>query len=113
MPTRAGSGCKVYGCSGVAFNGYCKNHQQEYKDAKYSKFKNRAFDKGNFYQSKEWREKRIEILQQEPTCRACQRRIATVIDHITPRAKGGAELDNENLQPLCFNCHQSKSARDK
>jgi 5-methylcytosine-specific restriction endonuclease McrA len=37
---------------------------------------------------------------------------ATIMDHITPRNKGGADAQ-ENYQPLCSKCHDAKSAREK
>lgn len=34
---------------------------------------------------------------------------ADVVDHIVPIKKGGAELDESNLQPLCHSCHNKKT----
>jgi hypothetical protein len=33
------------------------------------------------------------------------------VDHIVPRARGGTHEDS-NLQPLCKNCHDAKSAKE-
>ena len=37
---------------------------------------------------------------------------ATIMDHIIPRNKGGADAQS-NYQPLCGRCHDAKSAGEK
>jgi 5-methylcytosine-specific restriction enzyme A len=58
---------------------------------------------------------RNRILNDEPLCRSCTSKgkvtAATEIDHIIPLSKGGT-YDDENLQPLCAECHKAKTARD-
>ena len=77
----------------------------------------RAVDNTKFYQSPAWRALRAKVLQDQPLCVECQSRgvisEAKVVDHIIPIVKGGAALDESNLQPLCHKCHNQKSARDK
>ncbi|MBC7238294.1 MAG: HNH endonuclease [Chloroflexi bacterium] len=45
-------------------------------------------------------------------CQQCQRKgcitPATEVDHITPKAKGGAE-DSGNLEAICGPCHKAKT----
>lgn len=57
----------------------------------------------------------VRLLRREPLCRHCAARgvtrAAAVLDHIVPLAKGGAESD-DNLQPLCVECHNVKTAAD-
>lgn len=36
---------------------------------------------------------------------------ATEVDHIIPKAKGGAD-DERNLQAICTDCHASKTTRE-
>lgn len=36
---------------------------------------------------------------------------ATQVDHITPKAKGGTD-DEDNLQAICGPCHDAKTAKD-
>ena len=65
------------------------------------------------------RKLRDQLLKQEPLCRMCAQKTpprctpATIADHVTPIAKGGAVHDINNLQPVCAQCHQDKSNRDK
>lgn len=57
-----------------------------------------------------WQRLRKIILTEEPLCRMCKAqgrtREATVVDHITPKRDGGTD-ERENLQALCFTCHNS------
>lgn len=61
---------------------------------------------------------REQLLKREPLCRLCQRKtppvvtVATIADHVTPLAKGGAAHDIANLQPVCKPCHDRKTAED-
>ncbi len=48
-------------------------------------------------------------LDAEPLCRDC-RRIARVIDHIIPLAKGGSDTD-DNIRALCHDCHAKHTAK--
>jgi 5-methylcytosine-specific restriction endonuclease McrA len=65
-----------------------------------------------FYLSPAWRAARARQLRSHPHCTVpgCQAK-ATHVDHIKPRARGGAELDPANLQTLCHSHHSSKTAR--
>ncbi len=69
-----------------------------------------------FYQSRAWRKLRVVKLAQQPICEDCfLRGIATpaqVVDHIVPINKGGAPLDLNNLQSLCYACHNRKSGQE-
>lgn len=80
-----------------------------------------------FYQSREWfrivkaffgmvwdnAEKKY-VRTKNLLCVMCTNgpKLATVCDHIIPKRAGGSD-DEINLQPLCYNCHQIKTARDK
>lgn len=58
---------------------------------------------------------RRSIFAREPLCRACYAKGRTTaaeeLDHITPLHKGGTDHP-DNLQPLCADCHATKTARD-
>lgn len=60
---------------------------------------------------------RAQLLKQEPLCRLClaKGRVtpATIADHITPIAAGGAVHDISNLQPVCAECHNDKTLCDQ
>ena len=67
----------------------------------------------------DWRRVREQILSTEPFCRRCRvidprsLTLATDVDHIQPLADGGARLDPDNLQPLCADCHRTKTLEDR
>ena len=59
---------------------------------------------------------RERILQRDGyLCQPCLRTgrptPATQVDHIIPKAKGGAD-DDDNLQAICGPCHDAKTARE-
>ena len=64
-----------------------------------------------------WRRLRNLQLKTSPLCAMCLHTgtltVATVVDHITPRSKGGADYDPDNLQSLCAECHSQKTTRDQ
>ena len=66
-----------------------------------------------FYTSAEWRAVRAQKLREQPLCEECLRhgyvRAAKLVDHVTPIRDGGARLDFNNLQSLCWSCHSRKS----
>jgi 5-methylcytosine-specific restriction protein A len=55
------------------------------------------------------------IKKREPLCRTCKAAgrvtLATEVDHIIPLFKGGPDTE-DNLQPLCFECHKIKTATE-
>ena len=62
-----------------------------------------------------WRTIREEVLNAEPLCRLCKNMGLTVsaeeVDHIVPIALGG-DNNKLNLQPICRDCHERKTARE-
>lgn len=78
-----------------------------------------SYDKAEmkFYQAPHWRKLRALILEREPLCRECNKegRIteAKMVDHIKPIRLGGERIDEDNLQPLCHSCHNTKSAKER
>jgi 5-methylcytosine-specific restriction protein A len=89
------------------------------KDAKklYDKF-DRSPESVQHHNSKRWKDARLEVLQGEPLCRRCKERgfyrEAKLVDHIVPRSQIPIEewYDKDNLQPLCWRCHNIKTAED-
>jgi 5-methylcytosine-specific restriction enzyme A len=67
-------------------------------------------------QGRAWQKLRARWLQEHPLCVHCEAkgrvRLATVLDHILPRSKGGTEIE-ENLQGLCKSCDLIKQALDR
>ena len=71
-----------------------------------------------FYSSKEWRDMRNKILTEQPLCRECGSKgiitVATLVDHIIDIKKDGTLcLDENNLQPMCMQCHKDKTVREE
>ena len=85
----------------------------------------RTWDKGSRHSrgyGSAWDRLRKTILQRDCyLCQQCKRqgRITALcakpydhaVDHITPRAKGGTD-DPDNLESLCGDCHDRKSAEE-
>ena len=67
----------------------------------------------SFYRKTPWRKMRAYILSLNPLCVHCSDKgdttPADVVDHIKPIKKGGAKLDESNLQGLCHKCHNRKT----
>tara|TARA_R100001163_G_scaffold63795_1_gene56503 strand:- start:764 stop:1060 length:297 start_codon:yes stop_codon:yes gene_type:complete len=67
----------------------------------------------SFYRKYAWRKLRKVVLDKNPLCVHCldndMVKPADVVDHIIPIKKGGAELDESNLQGLCHSCHNKKT----
>lgn len=64
----------------------------------------------------EWVKARDRILKRDAyMCQPCltagRPTPATQVDHIIPKAKGGTD-DPDNLQAICTDCHDAKSARE-
>ncbi len=66
----------------------------------------------SWYDTREWRTRRLNRLAKQPLCEQCLKlgieKGAKVADHIKPH-RGNWELfiDDENLQSLCWSCHNS------
>lgn len=62
-----------------------------------------------------WQKLRRQVLDEEVMCRVClaasKNTLATAVDHITPKAKGGTD-DRSNLRAICDPCHKAKTAED-
>jgi len=62
-----------------------------------------------------WRRLRESVLSAEPLCRSCAAQGLTFpaaeVDHIVPLHTGGTDAP-DNLQPLCVQCHQRKTAAE-
>lgn len=60
-----------------------------------------------------WVKTRARILKRDMhLCQPClttgRPTLATEVDHVTPKAKGGTD-DDENLQAICHDCHVVKT----
>lgn len=92
---------------------YCDKHKS-YIDTKYQnerQLNNPAHAK--FYNSSEWIGlRKLVLMEHDYLCKSCGRQ-ATLVDHIIPTSVDwDKRLDKDNLQPLCTNCHNKKTADD-
>ena len=72
-----------------------------------------AIERNALYQTREWRTLRSNVLNAEPLCKRCGAP-ASHVDHIQHGADWKQHFfDRENLQPLCADCHNSKSAKER
>ena len=80
----------------------------------YSLLKTSRSYRTKLYQSKLWAVTRDIMLSEEPLCRTCKKngriRLAQVVDHIIDiTVSPHLCLDLDNLQPLCYECHNEKT----
>lgn len=84
-----------------------KNKRDEFTFNKYSNFDTTSA----FYDNEGFGEntllKRFLIEEKGPFCEDCGQETKLQVDHIIPISRGGTN-DMENLQLLCYKCHQKK-----
>ena len=116
MPSRPSSVC-LNGCRELAVKGrhYCEScaelvdkqnecRKQE-RDTRRPSSTQRGYDR-------DWQRLSKWVRAGEPICRMCKKNVAQCVDHIQPLRQGGARLDVDNLQPLCYRCHAIKTRKD-
>lgn len=116
--------CNKPGCSNLTRDGYCEQHKKTVN--KIRKDTNRFYDKykrnkkhDRFYHSVAWKKvKEIVKIRDMGLCRRCfeNKRLVpgTIVDHIIPLSIDWEKrLDEDNLQLLCIECHNAKTAEDK
>lgn len=104
--------CRHPGCSELTNDTWCPNHKPKTmrkSSADYHAWYGLPVWKGNL---------RPTQLMKEPFCQECLksgvRNKATVVDHIKPhRGVWALFVDQGNLQSLCKNHHDQKTAREK
>jgi len=89
--------------------GASPRRQQDYDRARGSR-QARGYDAA-------WQRCRDSYLAQHPLCEQCEREgrttVANDVDHVVPIRRGGARLDEANLQSLCRSCHVRKTAMER
>ena len=116
MPYSPKRPCRAQGCRLFCEKGsqYCEKHRKEL-EKEYNTHE-RDQEAQAFYTSSQWRAVRAQKLQEQPCCEECLRHgiitPATLVDHIIPIKQGGARLDFDNLQSLCWSCHSRKSVEE-
>lgn len=104
--------CSEPGCPVLVQSGRCQLHA-----SRAARLQHEMYRKVHrWYVSRRWQRLRVQVLQDEPFCRACRRagrKTLTVdIDHIR-KHDGDQSLfwDRANLQGLCKACHTVKTTR--
>ncbi len=73
---------------------------------------------GKWTKTRRWRALVLDVLEDQPFCLFCEQvgivEPAQAIDHIKPH-RGDEDLfwDRDNLQPLCFRCHNAKAQHER
>ena len=60
---------------------------------------------------RKWMRMRHVVLVEQPVCARCKRKPSVQVDHIIPLCKGGTD-ERDNLQGLCYDCHEDKTRED-
>lgn len=65
-----------------------------------------------FYTSTAWRQTVARLKRERGNwCERCGSTKRVIADHIKERKDGGADLDPANIELLCFDHHQAKTAK--
>lgn len=117
MPSRPGKCCRVNSCNEIVKDhsnyGYCLTHKKLGGWHGNERLKGNAAQRG--YGSA-WQALRKEVLKRDKhLCQSCLNKgiakTGTHCDHIIPKSKGGTDAMS-NLQILCVDCHNRKTARE-
>jgi 5-methylcytosine-specific restriction enzyme A len=69
-----------------------------------------------FYQSSRWHKLSKYFRHLNPLCNQClkngETKPAECVDHIVPIIEGGQMWNVNNLQSLCYSCHNRKTANE-
>jgi len=113
MADRALSFCKWPGCNALAHGPYCDEHkpmhdeQVQQSSAEYNRSRGSAAAQG--YDAR-WQAVRLAYMRQHPLCEVCLEHGDTTpawgVHHKVALKQNGARLDPNNLQSVCFACHE-------
>lgn len=56
--------------------------------------------------------RRAQVFRRQPFCARCQERPSVIADHVVPLEDGGLDAV-ENMQGLCKDCHDQKTAAEQ
>jgi 5-methylcytosine-specific restriction protein A len=91
-------------------SGKCDAHARAYERERSAR--RRAATKG-VYKTKRWQATRRAVLDRDPLCKACGKRVAEEVDHVVPLEKDDSQpYALDGLQGLCAGCHRAKTARE-
>ncbi len=113
MPDAPPSICSHPGCGELVYDGsHCEPHKKQHTR---EHNRNRPCT-DRLYGSGRWKSLRVYKLMCDPLCESCKSKghvvSAVLVDHIRPVRDGGPMWISNNLQSLCRNCHDVKTAED-
>lgn len=111
MPLSPPTICSSPGCSQLARKAQlCPTH-----GTRRSERSEATRQRDRFYSTARWLRFRAYYLAKHPLCVDCEEqgrvRAAKDVDHIVPRAQGGADLDENNVRGLCRPCHSRRTMK--
>lgn len=116
MPSAAPKPCRHAGCGRLVSDGtgYCAAHQRPRAGSFADKSRGTRHERG--YGSA-WDVLRKAVMQRDAgLCQPCREAkrvsIATMVDHIRPKAEGGSDA-MDNLRAICRACHTRKTDIEK
>lgn len=116
MPVSAPKPCRHPGCGQLVRDGsgFCPDHQRARPGSFADKSRGTRHQRGY---GAAWDALRKVVMQRDAglcqPCRGDERvTLATMVDHIKPRAEGGTD-DLDNLQAICRECHSRKTDVEK
>lgn len=119
MPISAPVTCDYPACGAIAepHSRYCSAHQKPQAVAEENRAnernRNRKEPWRKWYHTAHWRKLRGTVLARDPICKICKRVASNVADHIRPhRGIWALFCDLANLQGLCEECHNRKTATE-
>ena len=116
MPVSAPRPCKHPGCGQLVRDGsgYCLAHQGDKVIGKFADRRRGSRHERGYGSDWERTRKRI-LMRDKGLCQPCLRvgrpRPARQVDHIVPKFEGGTD-DDDNLQSICKECHDGKTAAE-
>ena len=116
-PRAAPSACGTPMCAGMAVKGTLCEPCRKEKATTYRVSPERA-KLNTFYQGTQWRSLSKAYRRRHPLCAHCKGRGITtpcdMTDHVVPiRTAWDRRYDPTNMQALCHQCHNIKTARDR
>jgi len=118
MALRPPTACRHPGCPEITRHrsGYCKLHRiEQCKRWRREQEANRPSASKRGY-GKDWQRLRNWFIQRHPVCEICKKEgrltPAEVVHHIkSVKERPDLRLEQENLQALCFDCHEKVHGR--
>lgn len=104
MPTKPMRPCNHPGCPELTQGGFCNEHRRDRWQS--DEHRETAAERGYDW---EWAEFSRRYKRKHPLCQRCNEQgiksMTQIPHHITPLAQGGEKYDEDNLMPLCRDCH--------